>query len=291
MADLLLRWRKPNADDPTNQVTPGTPVQVECLDKGCDGEIVTVKRIPEPAIGKILQRLRGRVGVDEVPLVMNGRSKEGLLSEAWQANQAPPGHKATVYVAVLESEGLISGPLRVSGPVDFTFTSGFGLNIRSGVVTAVAAMFGLPLPATIEGELKTRRELTGTAYATADPSLEVRWLTTGEVGGSIDPYLDSYLAEIAGSFEVPAAELDGAFRSEYSSYLAGSAEIAAEVSEPRFQLDGGESRDVALDLYPQSTGGCLAALALVDADSGNPLAYSDLIGLSVTEDRMVFRDF
>lgn len=289
MGELLLRWRSGKTGNVTNLVKPGTPVQVESLDDSLVDQTVQVFRIPEPLLRRVMQKLRKRLGYAEAPLALLQDNKDGpVLSEWWDAAQAPPANKPTRYVAAIPG-GPVSGQLRVTDNVIWESEASRAgqAQIDGGLI---GAALGVPLPMTVEANGSRTIKLNGTAFASKDPEVEVRWLNSGLTGVPLSDFLEPYLYDAAVSLELEPDQFRQAFYDEFAVCFDQPGEIAAEPDPFRFSIDEGEAVDVGLALYPQAPGSVMAAVGLVNADDGRPLAASDLLVLTATEDGLIFLD-
>jgi hypothetical protein len=73
-------------------------------------------------------------------------------------------------------------------------------------------------------------------------------------------------------------------------YLSGGPVLRAEPSPFELDLAEGERHTAFLRLFPHTPGRTLLAIRATDAD-GEPLATSELIGLSLADDGLLYRDF
>jgi hypothetical protein len=266
-------------------VTPGSPVRVESLDPEDADQEVMVFRIPEARLRRLIHKVFGRTGVEQVPLRFVGQGRLGPLSESWEAAQVPPPDKPTRYVAARAGSGS-SGPLTVTDSVIFEKEQGVGGGINLDPF-ALSTLTGLPLPVTVDAEARRRTRIRGVAYGVVDPEVEVRWSSIGS-GDPLEEYLDPYVHEVAESFHLPPEELWEAFRDEYQDCFENPAQIGAEARPGSFAINQGESVEVDLDLFPYSPGRTLAAMSLFDPETGTRLTASDLLLLTYTEEGLLY---
>lgn len=285
MSDLALRWRSEKSDRLTSSVKPGSPVRVESLDPEDAGQDVMVFRIPEARFRRLIHRVFGRTGFEQIPLKFAEEGQRGPLSESWEAVQFPPPTKPTRYVAA-QSGGGSSGPLSVTDSVIFETETGIGGGLKLDPL-AIMASTGLPLPGIIDAEARRRIRVRGVAYGVVDPNVEVRWLSIGS-GLPLEEYLDPYVREVAESFHLPPDELWEAFRSEYRDCFEEPAQIGAEARPSSFEIGEDKTVEVDLDLFPHAPGRTLAAFDLLDLENGTRLSTSDLLLLTYTEEGLLF---
>jgi hypothetical protein len=286
--DLLLRWRSEKTGRIVSLVRPGSPVRIESLDGALEGQTVTVLRIPERAIQRVLLRLRrGRLGYPETRLVFDQAGEAGVLSETWDAAQAPPPYKPSRYVAV-HQDGLVSGPLTVTDPVDVQVHTSVGGKLGvNGMALGAAAGLPISTAAGMNGGRKVR--LSATAFGSSDPPVRAVWMTTGQGGTPIQDFLVPYLYEVARPFLLPS-NLREVFEEEYRACFESPGEINVEVSPGAFEIGEDQTVEIGLDLFAGAPGSTMAALCLVDEEEGTLLAASDLMVLTVTEEGMVFAE-
>lgn len=280
MAELALRWRKKNAI--VSHVSPGSAVRLESLDGNDGNSSVAVFHLPERVLRRALLKLSGRAGIELTRLVFDEEGNHGPLSELWRAAQLPPKNKPTRYVAVAEDGGA-SGPLYVTDSVAFEIENRVDGDVGvGGLIGPVAAK------AKVGGSRRT--SVKGTAYGVMDPEVGLRWLTSA--GGGIDfaEYFDPYLAvytELIGGPE-RSTPLSEVFRDEYRDCFEEPARIGAEFRPSGFEIGESESVEVEVDLFAQTKGRALAAVAMVDANDEQVLAVSDLMVLTHSEEGILF---
>ncbi len=292
MARPAIRWHK-KGKGVVSTVSPGSPVRL-WIDGGVDPEInVEVFQISERAIARALRKLVRSPGIYVTNLPIDPDvavpSGEGVLSVEWHARQTlQKSIRASRYIGRVPREGA-SGPLDVFADAivhnSSTGPSG-GMHIDLG---PLGAAIGLPIPARLDFESGQRNtSVESTITAGIDPEVELRVLTPD----APELALDAYIEEIAGVFDVAADDLDHSFREVNARWLEDPVPIDYGIG-PGAHLEAGESFTTAVRLYAGRPGSTLVAFAAVERVAGEllPLAISDLIGLTVDEYGLIYRDF
>ena len=277
MAKLALRWRKRNWL--VSQVAPDSGVRVESLRSEDAGGQLTVYEVPERLLRRTIMRLCGRAGVPVTPLVFDSEGEKGALSELWKAAQLPPEQTPTRYVARCE-DGATSGPLVVTKPVTFQLVD--SMKGKAGMIAPVG-----PVVATGGVEVSRQHSIQGQAYGVIDPEVELRWMTSAGGDLALEGFLDPYLASLEERFDLDAGRLAEAFKEEYRDCFEEPARVGAEFRPSTFEVRENESVEVEIDLFPQTAGRALAAIAIVN-ESGETVSRSELFVLSHSEDGLLF---
>ncbi len=281
--NLVLQWKKPLIGDAVvSRVSPDSSVKLESLVAGAQGQIATVYRVPEPFIRRLLYKVRRRIGAQHTVLKLNAQGTEGPVSQAWIADQLPPPQKPTTFVAAVPGIG-VSGPLTVTKAVDFAWERSRGLQMAlDGSV--LAALGGPPVPATAKAGAGSTLTTRGTAYGVVDPPVELRLLSFGDETGSLDGFLEEYLAAVGETFGAEAGELWEVLRAEYRDCLEEPGQFAIEAGPGRFDLAEGAAIEVDLRLEARSPGRALAAMGVFDTDRDELVTISDIVVLGADED-------
>jgi hypothetical protein len=291
-----MRWHK-HTRGIVSSVRPGDPVHV-----WIDGAVATESRVEvfqvaETAVRRALRRLGRSPGIfiTDLPLDPQGRvpAGSGMLTLDWKATQRLSNSlRPSTYVASFERRGT-SGPLDVFTEVSVS-TIATGREFKLDVDAATLGLpAGLPLPSVAVGSGRHDVSMTGVVRATQDPEVGVRVITRSSPDLRLDAYLRDYLVAVAEAFDVPAGDLDSAFREANGEWLVDPVEIEATVQPSEIHVDAGETVPIVVDLYPQgSAGSTMLALAVTRPGPGAEiLGVSELVGLTVTEEGFVFRDF
>ncbi len=292
MARAGIRWYK-HGKGVVSAVSPDSPVRL-WIDGSVDPDTnVEVFQIAELAIARALRKLFRSPGAYVTNLPIDPHTAvpfgEGALSIEWRARQAlQKSIRASRYVGRVPREGA-SGPLDVFADTDVHRTSkgpSAGMHIDLG---PLGAAIGVPIPARLDlnsGQRTTSMESTITAGV--DPEVELRVLTLD----APELALDTYIEEVAEVFAVAASDLFRAFSEVNAQWLEAPVSIDYGTEEGA-HIEAGESFTTAVRLYAGNPGSTLIALAVVErtTDELRPLAISDLIGLTVDEYGLIYRDF
>jgi nucleotide-binding universal stress UspA family protein len=285
MQEPTLRWTK-TGNLIVSSVKPGTQVRVHTAVPVGGTGFIDVFQIPERAVARALRRLTrspGRYITSLRPEPGDG----GVLTECWSADQAfSRTARQSTYVA--RQQRAVSGPLRVFGSVAITMT-GHGPSARLGL--DLGAITGLPLPSIVASTGQRDTTLTAVVEATQDPTVGLSVLTGSGTESPIADYLAEYLAEVSELFGVHPAELEQAWRAEFSEYLDDPLPIGAEADPSWVTVDEGEPAASTIQLYAEDRPGSAMLAIVATGEHGEIVAVSDLIGITMTEDGLVFRDF
>jgi hypothetical protein len=149
----------------------------------------------------------------------------------------------------------------------------------------------LPTPLDAQAGVSYEKQLAYELYAVSDPGLRLRVLAPGLPGDDdIRPYLDAYLTEVAEEQDLASGPLVQTAHEFLEPYLGGGPVLDAEPSPFALELAEGERRTALLRLFPHTSGRTVLAVRVTDTD-GRPLATSELIGLSLEDDGLLYRDF
>ncbi|MCW3003934.1 MAG: hypothetical protein JWQ20_3232 [Conexibacter sp.] len=127
--------------------------------------------------------------------------------------------------------------------------------------------------------------------ATQDPTVELSVLTGSGTDSPMADYLADYLAEVSEQFDVHPAELEQAWHAEFSEYLDDPLPIGAEADPSTVTVDEGEPAAATIQLYTEDRPGSAMLAIVATGEDGEIVAVSELIGITMTEDGLVFRDF
>ena len=153
----------------------------------------------------------------------------------------------------------------------------------------LGAAIGVPIPARLDLETGQRTtSMESTVTAGVDPEVELAVLTLG----SAELALDTYIQEVAEVFAVAPGDLFDAFTEVNEQWLKDPVPIDYGTG-PGAHLEAGESFTTEVRLYAGDPGSTLMAFAAMERTAGElrPLAISDLIGLTVDEHGLIYRDF
>jgi hypothetical protein len=150
---------------------------------------------------------------------------------------------------------------------------------------------GLPLPSITADTGQRDTTLTAVVEATQDPTVGLSILTGSGTESPIADYLAEYLAEVSELFGVHPAELEQAWRAEFSEYLDDPLPIGAEADPSWVTVDEGEPAASTIQLSTEDRPGSAMLAIVASGEHGEIVAVSDLIGITMTEDGLVFRDF
>jgi hypothetical protein len=285
-----IRWHK-QSKGVVSAVTPGSPVRL-WIDGPIDPNTNTeVFQIAERAITRALRKLSRSPGtyVTNLPIDPNAAlpSGRGVLSTEWRARQAlKKSIRASRYVGRVPGEGA-SGPLDVLADVDVRTSSegpGGGVHAGLGLVE-----FGVPIRAGLDLQTGQRTAtMESTLTAGVDPEVALRVLTPD----APELALDTYIEELAEVFALNAEDLFHAFREVNAQWLDDPVSIEYETGEGA-HLEVGQSFTTAVRLSAREPGSIALALAAVErtGDDRPLLAISDLIGLTVDEHGLIYRDW
>jgi len=148
---------------------------------------------------------------------------------------------------------------------------------------------GLPLPSISFGSGAHEVSMTAVVHATQDPEITVRTIGPSSVNAL---NLDGYLALVAEAFEASDDSFRSAFYEANGDWLSDPIDIADGIRPGELHIEHGETARIVIRLVPTGQAG-LTMLALPVARSGSDeiLGISELVGLTVTEEGFIFRDF
>ncbi|HEY2181082.1 MAG TPA: hypothetical protein VGH09_05350 [Solirubrobacteraceae bacterium] len=292
MARPAIRWYK-QAKGVVSAVSPGSPVRLWVEGWTDPDTNVEVFQIAEHAIARALRKLFRSPGAYVTNLSIDSNaavpSGKGALSVEWRARQAlQKSIRASRYVG-REPHGGASGPLDVFADADVRNASkgpSGGMHVDLG---PLGAAIGIPIPARLDVETGQRTaSMESTVTAGVDPEVELRVLTPD----APELALETYIEEVAEVFEISAGELAQAFWEVNAQWLKDPVAIDYG-TEAGVHLEAGESFTTAVRLYAGNPGSTLLAFAAVErtADELRPVAISELIGLTVDEHGLIYRDF
>lgn len=275
-----------------SSVVPGSPVQLWIDGPVATDATVDVFQVAETVIGRALRSLGHAPGsyLTSLPIDPRGKvpSGAGSLTVDWFPGQALAGAlRASRYVGMLERTGA-SGPLEVFGEVAVTTAkSSPSLELRLNP-SGLEAATGLPLPSATGASGKSATTLTVTVKAAVDPEVELRLLTPT----STDLRLDTYLGDVAEAFAVSSDDLRESFYSVNADWLRDPVELDSATGRA-LMIDAGQSIPKRVELYPKRPGSTLVALGAYDPTRLEPrlLGVSEMLGLSVDEHGLLYRDF
>ena len=150
----------------------------------------------------------------------------------------------------------------------------------------LAGATGLPLPSVLAQTGERKTTLAAIVKAAVDPDVQLRVLTPS----SPELDLDTYLQEVAEVFDVRGDDLFEAFREVNADWLIEPLDIETGTGRPT-HIEAGHSIPLTVDLYPSEPGSTMLALAVVDTASEQVLGISEMVGLTVDEYGLIFRDF
>jgi len=288
MARRAIRWHKQGRGI-VSSVTPGSPVRLWIDGPVAADSLVDVFQIAEVAISRALRKLFRRspgTFVTNLPVNPNAvvPTGSGVLTEDWLAAQRlGKSLRASRYVGRLPGEGA-SGPLEVFAETSVT-TNSSSPSLRLDA-SMLAGATGLPLPSVLAQTGERKTTLAAIVKAAVDPDVQLRVLTPS----SPELDLDTYLQEVAEVFDVRGDDLFEAFREVNADWLIEPLDIETGTGRPT-HIEAGHSIPLTVDLYPSEPGSTMLALAVVDTASEQVLGISEMVGLTVDEYGLIFRDF
>lgn len=278
---VRLTWVKASRGDAASCVASGTPTRVRIPTAMPRSAQIDIWVIPEPAIARLLVKVGRRPGRYVTSLRRDqaacSGAAGGLVSECWVAPHLGLGASATRYVATAEGMGR-SGPLYV---VQKVLIATKGWQARASIDPVAIATPGATGVATLDVR-NGEREMTWEIAAPVDPALEIRvLLPLAEGRDSLRAYLDEYLpGEASLFFEDDAATFPRLFLDEYWDYLENIPDMHP-APPTRLELDEGATAVLTAVPHPKRPGKTATAVAALDPKTGDRIAVSDLVGLTV----------
>lgn len=280
-----LSWRKEATGRLVNFAAPGTQVRPEArfILGGEPPQSFVVKRTYESIIRWIIKRLSPGSGRPlETFLAVRDGPGRYIAEEPWTV--PPPSRKPDLFV-FYDDRSRQSGELKTANPV--SVQTRLHPNLGAGLSSSGL----LPTPFDAQAGVDYEKQLAYELYAVADPALRLRVLAPGLSGeDDIRPYLDAYLTEVAAEQDLSPGPLARTAYEFLEPYLEGGPVLGAEPFPFELELAEGERHTAFLRLFPHTSGRTVLAVRATDAD-GRPLATSELIGLSLEDDGLLYRDF
>jgi hypothetical protein len=278
-----LRWRKERTRKQAFRVEEHEEVRVEVVGPIAADAEFDIFHVPERAIRRMLFRRFGIAAhhVTSMPLDLDAAG--GTVSSLMPAPRRPPPHVPTRLVARVERE--ISDELFVAEAIVFDVTRSRGA--RAGLSSEL-----LPLPVTpeVEAEVGSEHRISGSVWGTRDPDIELRVLAPAFDADSWTEHIDPYLTGVAEAFGVSDQDVRDAFDLDFGDYTGDAVRAEVHPSRVNVPADGGE--DFAVELYPNHPGAStMLALGAFHVETGALLSSSELMGFSLSEEGLLFRDF
>jgi hypothetical protein len=237
-----MRWIAEKTGHVVSQVEPNAVVRLEIDGAAAVDELVRVVEELEPAVRKLLRELGRHTRRPLTTLRWDTRASPptgGLRTQAWHAVQLPPAESVTHLVAEVGRRK--SPPLLVGGPVQVTFNETRGIDAKLGAPLVA----GLDTSSSVERSRS--RTISGTAYGTIDPRVQIRALAANDE--LIAAHFERKLVETSVRFRVsPPLLLD-----EWNRWHEGfSAARGLESETAHLTVEEGQRREFTLriDRFP-----------------------------------------